>query len=112
MGDEDGHSRRTVSSGDLIHATDGTALIVLGIPRKDETVGHLLDGTLVVLDPQGRVSLHLPLIPAPGKPPLVVPWDLGWEPVINYDPVPAPPPPRGPAGIRAALLGSRVSGSR
>lgn len=85
----DGHERRILSSGDLIHASDGTSLIVLGVPRSDETVGHLLDGTLVVLGPNGKPALYLPLAPIRSRLPVLVPWDLGWEPINDYDPVSA-----------------------
>lgn len=117
MGNADGHSKKTLSSGDLIHASDGTPLIVLGIPTPDSTVGHLLDGAIVVLAPGNIPSLHLPLIPVPGKPPILVPWDLGWCPIQDHDIEPDDPPPsRRREALRSATMRTQItnqpSGSR
>jgi len=83
MAPADGQKTNPPASGDLIIASDGTPLIVLGLPDttgEDERFGRLLDGVIVVLTPDGTPSLHLVSMP-PGRKPFLSPWDSGWIPL-------------------------------
>ncbi len=83
MGHADGQKSDPPASGDLIIASDGTPLIVLGVPDtkgEDEMFRRMLDGVIVVLTPEGIPSLHLMSTPQ-GRKPFLSRWDAGWIPI-------------------------------
>lgn len=91
-----GRNKKLPRTGELILARDGTPLIVLGRPKplegdhKLRRLRGLLEGTLVVLTPDGIPALHVPDAHAT-RPIFVQPWDWGWDPI--EPPVPPPTSP-------------------
>jgi hypothetical protein len=95
----DGQKKKLPHTGELLLLEDGTALLVLGIPRLSASTGmesmiHFLRDSVVVLGPDGAPSLHV-LDTHPSRPPFIHPWKWGWTAVDETNDTPPPPPGRG-----------------
>jgi len=104
MAHADGQKKKLPHTGELLLLEDGTALLVLGIPRLSESTGtdsmmHLLRDSVVVLGPDGTPALHV-LDAHPSRPPFIHPWSWGWTPVDEMNDTPPPPPGRPARGAR------------
>ena len=99
MAHADGQKKKLPHTGELLLLEDGTALLVLGIPRLSASTGmesmiHFLRDSVVVLGPDGAPSLHV-LDTHPSRPPFIHPWKWGWTAVDEMNDTPPPPPGRG-----------------
>ena len=89
MGRADGQKKKLPRTGELIITKDGIPLMVLGRPRiggePDEMSARLLrmlEGSIVVLMPDGTPALHVPDTPA-SRPDFISRWEWGWDPITD-----------------------------
>ena len=90
MGHANGQKKKLPKSGELIITKGGIPLVVLGRPslggHDSQTLRltRILEGSIVVLTPEGIPALHVPDAHV-SRPIFVERWEWGWTPIVEGD---------------------------